>query len=206
MEPGIKNGRVAGRCSFRDSGREKENIAHGLCAGREVAARLILHRGTSLKARQRGTVVVDLGIVLVMLGVLAFALVAQHRCLGMETRELALRGDLQVVRQAIESYRADHGGLFPAGAEGESRDSAFIRQLLRKSQQSGAPDPNGECGPYLKAALPPNPFNGMSSVLFLDTQEVQPTETTGWIYHVKTGHFRANSRRLGSNGKPLYEY
>ena len=90
---------------------------------------------------------------------------------------------LEMVRQQIELYRAQHDGLLPGqkykGQEISEED--FI---------DGLTEPDGVYGPYLKK-MPKNPFNGLRSVR-IGTVTIGSAAGAGWFLNCQTGDFRAD--------------
>jgi type II secretory pathway pseudopilin PulG len=97
----------------------------------------------------------------------------------------ALRGDLRVLRGAIDHYSLDHGGSYPTLA-------SIGKQLTEYTDYAGsprtAPDATHIYGPYLRN-VPPLPVGirqGATGISDSDAEDV------GWIYNETTGIIKAN--------------
>jgi len=155
-------------------------------------------------ARRRGFSLLELVMVVVIIGVIgAIAIPRLSRGAG-GAEESALARDLQVLRNAIDHYWAEHGSTYPtaAGIEG---------QLTRYSDLAGTtlgdkPDPsNGVIyGPYLRR-LPPVPTGPNKGAMKVSHKAA---DGVGWIYDEKLGTIEANLSDSGSleaepSGDPL---
>ena len=113
---------------------------------------------------------------------------------------------LEELRDAVYSYRLEHG-VFPGyGAIGPGRlaragatEDRFQVQLEGWSDVAGNASRKWNkkltLGPYLVWGIPKNPVNGLSSVRVLADNEPFPDyadNETGWIYQPSTGEVRAN--------------
>ena len=151
----------------------------------------------------RGQTSVHVLLVLGPLLVLAGFLVHDYVALEQSIVEERLRKDLAALREAVARFQEEHPGVTPGVAHGEARESRFVHHLARKTLPDGQPDPAGSCGPYLGAGIPPNPINGLDSVLL--TTDDRPNDSTGWLFHLPTGRVYANCTGLGADGA-LFDY
>lgn len=99
--------------------------------------------------------------------------------------DAALKGDLAVLRNAIDLFSAEHGGSFPTAANIEN-------QLQQYSDVLGAVSPSKSAthiyGPYIRT-IPPLPVGakkGQNGIAAVDDVDV------GWIYTATDGSIRAN--------------
>ncbi len=144
---------------------------------------LILGRFTSALVH---TVVVLLPV----LAVAALVVPAQGTSRGTDTQQKALVGSLDTLRQAIERYVDDHGGLAP--------DHRIIDQLTGTTLVDGTP--GATCGPYLHLGVPTNPVNASNEVYLVTELPLVPDGTTGWVYCLANGEVRANVHGTGPAG------
>ena len=143
----------------------------------------------AVRSVDRAFSLVELVIVLVIIGIVAAIAVPRITRGATRASAVALRSDLATLRNAIELYRAEHEGTFPAVAR-------FVDQMTKFSNLAGNafsanPDvANGVVlGPYLKA-IPPLPVGarrGATGVAAVSADGV------GWIYTEATGRIRANT-------------
>ncbi len=132
-----------------------------------------------------GRVAVNLTEVLIVcafLGVLAWVVVPQFSSAAGDVKRGALTNSLSIVRSALEVYRVQHGGRYPA-------QRSLREQLTQVSRPDGATSatfaPEYMLGPYLQD-IPCNPYTLTNSV------GVGPVGTSAWFYDETTGEFRAN--------------
>ncbi len=142
--------------------------------------------------RLRGFSLVELVIVIVIIGVIAAIAVPRLSRGAKGARDASLRGNLAVMRNAIELYSAEHGGNFPTVA-------AFVNMLTTYSDEAGATvatkDATHIFGPYLKA-VPGLPIAGVGTTggAIGDTvAAAADAATVGWIYIEGTGNISANT-------------
>jgi len=131
---------------------------------------------------------------LVLLGTGAL-LVPQYHSTQDRLRERALAIDLQCLNEAVRRYVADHGGNLPGLEDGLIDHDVLRRQLTLPSTSDGAITPTGNCGPYLRAGVPPNPWNGSNDIKVVTAPQLPPPDgTTGWVMHVPSGRIVSNAR------------
>ncbi len=147
---------------------------------------------------------IELVIVVVILGVIA-AIAIPRLSRGSEGAiESALRGDLAVMRKAIDLYVTEHVGSYPTLASFES-------QMTEYSDLSGDTSVNmGGAyiyGPYLRAVppLPGGPNAGLSAVKGPPADGLGPY---GWVYDETDGTIVANAGdgEVDVTGTPYNEY
>lgn len=129
------------------------------------------------KSCLRAFTLVEVLIVVIILGILAAVVVPQFSAASQEDGLHKLQRNLELVRQGIERYKAEHEGRYPTLVK-------FAAQLTLGSDPAG--QAGSDFGPYL-LAIPENPFTGNSTV----TNEA-PGPGKGWYYDEITGEFRAN--------------
>jgi len=145
--------------------------------------------------RPKNTKKLLLLIALVTLG-LGGALVPAYFKAGSEMRRTALATDLRFMNGASKRYRDDHVGRMPGLDDDSNVDGdRLVRQLTLPTDARGQVQPGGAFGPYLRAGIPPNPWNGSNGVKIVSTAALPAADdTTGWVYHVPTGQFVSNAR------------
>jgi len=112
-----------------------------------------------------------------------------------QLRERALQVDLDFLNSALKRYTADHNGALPGLEDGLISQDMLRRQLTLPSAEDGEITPNGPCGPYLKAGIPPNPWNDSSEIKVVTSPALPPPDgTTGWVMHVPSGRIVSNAR------------
>ncbi len=170
---------------------------------------------------QKGFTLVELLIVVIILAILAAIVIPQFSSATVDAQEAALDSNLNALRSAIELYKAQHSGKYPAavaatgatctvGAAGTGAiytAQAFIEQMTIYSSATGTTctgaDPTTLLGPYLRKGIPPDPITNSSAVVVANagTPLVPGAATGGWIYDYKTGEIVMNSNGLDSKGK-----
>ena len=142
--------------------------------------------------RKPGFSLVELVIVIVIIGIIAAIAVPRISRGAKGATDSALRGDLAVLRAAIDLYGAEHSGNFPTVA-------AFDAQLTTYSDAAGgtvaAKDASHIFGPYLKA-VPGLPVAGVGTVggAVGDTGVAAADGVgVGWLYTQASGDVVANT-------------
>jgi len=148
----------------------------------------------SSKRKNHGFSLVELVIVIVIVGLLAAIAIPRFSRGAAGAADSALSGDLAVLRNAIEMYAAEHGGMYPDA-------DAIEAQLTTYSDLSGttnaAPTAAFEYGPYLHALpnLKAGTYVGsklVGEVTVTPAAEVVTDPGTGWLYNETTGQIWAN--------------
>lgn len=149
---------------------------------------------------RRGFTLIELLIVVVILAILAGIVIPQTRANITDVKMASVETNVEVIRKAIEIYHTDHGGTFPGHPDGDisvnPTEGVLINQLLLRTDERGTIDPDGSCGPYLRAQagfFPINPFNKKAAVaVFMRSGEVPTVDGEfGWYYIASTGDFNA---------------
>lgn len=129
----------------------------------------------------------------VIIGVIAAIAVPRISRGAKGAGDSALRGTLAGVRNAVDMYAAEHGGMFPAGLE-----AVILDKLRLKTDTGGIVGTTAGVhiyGPYLRGSIPGLPVcatKGDSSLKLVTGPATGGTGTQGWVYSTDTGEFIAN--------------
>ena len=169
------------------------------------------------KLTRRGFTLVELLIVVSILGILAAIVLPEFSGHIQQAKESAAKDNLRLLREAIERYTADHNGVPPGYANGNTSSNAldtfFIIQLkiyTSLNSEISISKSNVYCyGPYLNE-FPTNPLNGKSNVYVLanatTTFPESPPDNYGWIYAPSIKKIRLAYNETDSEGNSPYEY
>jgi prepilin-type N-terminal cleavage/methylation domain-containing protein len=133
--------------------------------------------------KRNGFTLVELVVVVMILGILAA--VAAPKLLGTSSvaSDNGIKQTLATVRDAIERYAAEHGGVLP-GADSDT-EAEFLTEI----------------GPYLRGDFPKCPTAGETNKIKVSPTAVGfggeggPTWTESWHYCSDTGQFIVNSNK-----------
>lgn len=150
--------------------------------------------------RFRGFSLVELVIVVVIIGIIGAIAIPRLSRGSAGASENSLRGNLSVLRSAIELYAAEHDGAYPT-------EDDIAAQLTMYTDSSGNTNATKTStfafGPYLQA-IPPLPVGtttkGNSGIDGADGAGV------GWIYTEATGKIVANTAATDSRGVAFSSY
>jgi prepilin-type N-terminal cleavage/methylation domain-containing protein len=160
-------------------------------------------------ALSRGFTLVELLIVVVVLGILAAAVIPQFSSSTDDARLATLDMNLAELRSSVELFYHQHVSFYP-GAKKETDGSdvataaeaatAFVKQLTLYTDLSGKTSTTKSAtykfGPYIKRAMPVNPFTSLNSlkcdISTTDVTTAASDGTTGWLFYIKTGTLIAN--------------
>jgi prepilin-type N-terminal cleavage/methylation domain-containing protein len=132
----------------------------------------------------RGFSLVEVLMVIVALAIMAGVVIPQVSGTVSDAKRAAALANLNMLTNAIERYRIDHGGLPP-----DLITARKMPQLTSRTNAAGdvGTGPEHIYGPYL-ADLPENPLSDSKNVYTVVT--VPPASLdlrVGWVYHVETG-------------------
>jgi prepilin-type N-terminal cleavage/methylation domain-containing protein len=175
----------------------------------------------SEKTLQKGFTLVELLIVVIILAILAAILVPQFASSTDDARASAADSTLANLRASLDLYFQQHGdypgavtavpsaaclgtagdGVATGGA-GATAEDAFLEQLSLYTDASGGACSQSDAtfhrfGPYLKkATLPPDPFQGVSTIEVVAAGDLLMTATGGdpggYKYDSQTGKIIIN--------------
>lgn len=168
----------------------------------------------SLRRHKRlGFSLVELVVVIVIIGILAAIAIPRLSRGSAGAGQAALSANLAMVRNAINSYAAEHNNTFPGPDE-----AGFKAQLTQFSSYTGATqatkDATFKYGPYLNA-IPPCPVGENAGTptaadVLIDNLNSPPVPAPaggqGWVYNPNTGELLPNTNLNDDGGKPFKEY
>ena len=174
-----------------------------------------MHR--SMRNKKSGFSLVELIIVIVILAVISAVALPRVSRGAKGADESALGSDLGVLRNSIEIYAAEHGGVFPGknaagGAFGiAGSEDAFKNQLTLYTDKTGTVSATKTgafiYGPYIHK-IPPCPVGanvGSTDVSVGNTGPAVTAGTEGWVYNTDTGGIITNSGATDESGLKTYD-
>lgn len=153
--------------------------------------------------RQLGFSLVEMVIVVVIIAIIAAIAIPRISMGAASANEAAAAGNLQLMRDALIRYAAEHKNVFPGPDANTVAD-----QLCQYSDAAGLTAPNRATdkifGPYL-SSIPPCPigFFPGSSDIAINTDNSPPipdlNAEAGWVYNPGTGEIIANALNFDGN-------
>ena len=152
-------------------------------------------KGTEMSIRnkmnKRGFTLIEILIVIVIIAVLALIVIPRLMSATRKAREVAMRRNLSLIRQAVQRFQADTG-VYPASLP----DLVTYGTPYGWVNGEAAPViPGTFKGPYLVISgysdypgIPLNPFDS----------NAPPTVATYWDYNPVTGNVNVNSAIIGT--------
>jgi len=135
-------------------------------------------------------------IVVAILGILAALVIPQFRSHSEEAKEAAAKDNLRILRQQIEIYAAQHGGVAPGYANDDTSNIAAFIIFVQQIKD------------YL-TELPVNPFNDDKAITIIGNGEQFPAEATGnfgWVYKPLTKKIHLDWPGTDTQGVNYYDY
>ncbi len=135
--------------------------------------------------RRSAFTLVEILIVVMLMAILAAIAIPAFINTTTDARITTTLFDLNVLRSAVQQYRAQHGGASP---------SQSLVELISQTDMSGAVGAGSSYpyGPYMMA-IPMNPFTQSSTVVAAGSNP--PTATVsgaGWLYDIPSGQIWIN--------------
>lgn len=157
---------------------------------------------------------VELIVVVVIIGILAAIAIPRFSRGAEGAGGSGVRGDLSVLRNAIELYYYEHGeypGKNAAGAAAAGSAAAFVAQLTKFTDADGGVSDTKTTthiyGPYLRKGIPACPVpprvgkNGVNMVSGTTVPAYTAAATTdGWVFNYDTGDICCNSNATDPDG------
>ncbi len=170
---------------------------------------------------RRAFSLVELIVVVVIIGILAAIAIPRFSRGSEGAGSSGVRGNLSVLRNAIELYYYEHG-VYPGkntagGSAAAGTEAALIAQLTKFTDAAGASadgkDSTHIYGPYLRKGIPPCPVPpraGKTGVTMV-TGTTVPAYTagaadSGWVYNVDTGDIVVNSNEKDPDNNQYDSY
>lgn len=156
--------------------------------------------------RIRAFSLVELVIVIVIIGVIAAIAIPRLSRGATGADESGLRGDLAVLRNAIELYASEHSGDYPG--------ATIVNQLTMYTDSTGATNATKSTqfkfGPYIRKPFPALKVGanaGSSAVLIVASGAPAVNEAggEGWVYSSDTGDIIANSGDTAEDGVTTFD-
>lgn len=142
------------------------------------------------KPASGGFTLFEILIVIAIIAILAAVAISEFQDDRQKAKESAAKGNLRLLRTAIELYAAEHTGT-PPGYEGGDITKTptsviFTDQLCRETDSKGTTVSSGAVNPlgsYL-SAIPENPFNNKNTIRMLagNAEFPEASGTFGWVY------------------------
>lgn len=144
---------------------------------------------------------VELIIVVVIIGIIGAIAIPRLSRGSQSAADNALKGNLAVLRRAIELYAAEHDNTFPS-------ETDIVQQLTGYTDINGTTSATKTApyiyGPYIKE-IPPLPVGAAKGSRGI---AAAPGANIGWIYDAATGSIRANTTiaEVDDNGVRYDQY
>ncbi len=168
-------------------------------------------KSATLRWQAAGFTLVEVMVVIMILGILAGVAVPRFTVSSEDAKLSALSIDVAILERATELYKHQHRGQWPGArkhtdgtpvALAADAATSLVNQLTLYSDIDGRTNNTKTAqfkyGPYLKAGIPTNPYNGSNGVT-CDIAESDITVTTGvkangtgWKFYVITGRMIPN--------------
>lgn len=142
------------------------------------------------KSRHAGFSLIELVIVVVIIAIIGAIAIPRMSRGAAGAADAALVGDLAVLRNALDLYATEHGGVYPTVTN-------FETQLTLFSDANGGTSASKTTthiyGPYLRK-IPPLPVGTHkgSAVVVDGSSGTLGVTTGGWFYNPSTGSIQAN--------------
>jgi prepilin-type N-terminal cleavage/methylation domain-containing protein len=160
-----------------------------------------------------GFTLVELSVVTAIIMVLATMALPNFQTTVSGAQVAAVQSKLGRMRTACDFYTFQHFEQIPGldDATGLWAEQTLLNQLQLASDEDGMTAAIGTAGypfgPYLRDALPSNPFNDLTNIMLVQPGGtfLNPDDTTGWVYWADTGSIKINSTKVTEDGVVLFE-
>lgn len=163
---------------------------------------------------------IEMIIVVVIIGILAAIAIPRLSRGAAGASDSGVRGNLAVLRSAIELYYYEHGeypGKNGDGTNAAGSEAAAIAQLTKYSDDAGnvssTKSSTYKFGPYLRKGIPPCPVSprqgktGIEMVSGTTAPAYAASNTNaGWVYNYDTGDIVVNSNATDEAGASYDSY
>ncbi len=149
---------------------------------------------------------IELVIVVVIIGIIAAIAIPKLSRGAAGAGDSSLKGDLKVIRTALDAYAAEHGGNYPTAAQLTGNDGT-TNYLLGYTDDVGSgvvttKDAGHIFGPYLRT-IPPLPVGANKGNTGIATAAAAGV---GWIYTPTTGTVAASATESDATGTAYAQY
>lgn len=168
---------------------------------------------TTRNKSHSGFTLVELSVVAAILMMLATIALPSFQATVSNAQVSAVQSQLGRMRTACDFYAFQHCEQIPGhdDATGLWSEQTLLNQLQLASNDDGITavigTPGYYFGPYLRDALPANPFNDLTTIMVVQPggTVLNADDTTGWVYWADTGSFKINSTTVTEDGVVLFE-
>lgn len=163
--------------------------------------------------RRNGFTLVELMIVVAILGILGAIVFPTYQSNTTEAKVSSAKSNLSILRNQIELYRMQHGGILPGYAMGGPLAEGLLpEQFIGTTTLDGASSPSKTpsdpflYGPYLRT-IPTNAFNSKSNIKYsTDFAADAGVVVSGWLYNRTTGEICLNYPGTDTEGVAYISY
>jgi prepilin-type N-terminal cleavage/methylation domain-containing protein len=160
-----------------------------------------------------GFTLIELSVVAAIIMVLATMALPNFQTTVSNAQVSAAQSQLGRMRTACDFYTFQHFEQIPGydDATGLWSEQTLLNQLQLASNDDGITAVIGTAGyyfgPYLRDALPANPFNDLATIMVIQPGGtlLNADDTTGWVYWSDTGSFKINTTTVTEDGVVLFE-
>ena len=152
----------------------------------------------------KGFSLIELVIVVVIIGIIAAIAIPRMSRGSQGAADSALRGDLSVLRSAVDLFKAEHGG-YPD----PTNIAAQLTGYTDANGTVGSQDSTHIYGPYLRAvpAIPVGGLKGNATVgNKIGSTAGTPDANFGWLYDNTSGSISANTAAQDATGTGYSTY
>lgn len=161
----------------------------------------------SRKITRRAFSLIELVVVVVIIGIIAAIAIPKMSKGAQGAADSALSGDLALLRQAIDMYANEHGGLLPTSANIATQLTQYTNSDGSKTSATKDTGVNQTVyGPYIRA-IPPAPVGGSGIKGTATIGASTATPAPAWFYDSTAGTVTINTAAGNdSNGTAYSTY